>query len=188
MVRRKVMSYKWGEEVSHWMSHHEEVEELVESFLRYVKVNTTVHEFKAFKTMLGIRVHDRYCNLLLQAGGLVLTVTRNKEPIKYVVESPADFVGALRWILNLDDPKGRPMEQVIMRITRDAKKALAQLVVELGLGPVVCGLLLDPTKIEIRRPEVVEVQRLLADFVGEDIVLIVIPLTDPGASPAAGTD
>lgn len=187
MVRRKVMSYKWGEEMADWLLHHYEVEELLEWFLNYVAANTVAHEFKAFRTMLGITAEGRYCNLLLQAGGLVLTVTRRKERIRYVVESQADFFGGLRWILRLNDPKGRPLDQAAMRTTREAREALAQLVKGLGMGPVVYGVLSDPSRIESYPWEVVDVERLLGDFVGEDIVLIVIPLTDPGESQGSPT-
>lgn len=185
MVKEELMDWEWGEEMGTFLLDHWEVEELLEWFLDYVAANTVAHEFKAFRTMLGITAEGRYCNLLLQAGGLVLTVTRRKERIRYVVESQADFFGGLRWILRLNDPKGRPLEPVSMRIGRKAREALAQLVLELGMGPVVCGLLLDPSQIGTYPWEVVDVERLLGDFVGEDIVLIIIPLTRPGASPGS---
>jgi len=187
MVREKVMDIKWGEGVGHFLLHHYEVEDLLEAFLRYIAANTITHGFTGFRTMLGITAEGRYCNLVLQARGLVLTVTRKKERIRYVVQSRADFFGGLRWILKLNDPKGRPLDHRVMRTTTEAREALAQLVVELGLGPVVSGTLLDPTRIEGYPGEIVEVEDLLGDFVGEEILLIVIPLTDPGASPASPT-
>lgn len=187
MVREKVMDITWGEGVGHFLLHHYEVEDLLEAFLRYIAANTITHEFKGFETMLGITAEGRYCNLLLQARGLVLTVTRKRERIRYVVQSRADFFGGLRWILKFNNPKGRPLDHLVMRTTTEARKALARLVHELGMGPVIWGLLLDPSHIESYPGEVVEVEDLLGDFVGEDIALIVIPLTDPGASPASPT-
>jgi len=191
MAREKVMDYKWGEEMGHFLLHHWEVEDLLKGFLRYIATNTASYRVKAFKTMLGLTVERRYCNVLAQAGGLVLTVTRKKERIRYVVQSRADFFGGLRWILKLNDPKGRPLDHLVMRTTTEARKALARLVHELGMGPVVWGLLLDPSHIESYPGEVVEVEDLLGDFVGEEILLIVIPLTDPEASqgsPAGEAD
>lgn len=98
------VEYAWGEEMQRWLSSHEEVKDLLEAFLRYVAAKTVAHNFRGFKTAMGVRAEGRYCNVVPQARGLLLTVTRAKEAMKYVIRTPADFEGGLRWILALQDP------------------------------------------------------------------------------------
>lgn len=99
------VNYQWGEEMQDWLSGHEEVKDLLEAFLRYVAAKTVSHNFRGFKTAMGVRAEGRYCNLVPQARGLLLTVTRAKEAMKYVIRTPADFEGGLDWIVQLKDPK-----------------------------------------------------------------------------------
>lgn len=98
------VDYAWGDDMRDWLSHHPEVQDLLEAFLRYVAAKTVSHSLKGFKTALGVRAQGRYCNLLPQARGLLLTVTRDKQPVRHVIRSPADFEAGLDWILNLEDP------------------------------------------------------------------------------------
>lgn len=182
MARTEVMDYKWGMEMRHWLLHHYEVEELVEGFLRYIAANAVVHEFTGFKTMLGIKVHDQYCNVLLQARGLVLKVTRNKESISYLVQSPNDFPGALRWMLSLDDPKGRPMEQVIRTISIEAKEKLTELVQGLKAGHILEGMLRFPSESNTWGIGSNDLDYILWEYIGSEVLLFILPLSEPVAS------
>jgi len=98
------VEYRWSDEMKKWLGRHPHVEELLEGFLVYVAANTVYHRFTGFRTGLGIRAQGRYANLLPQARGLLLTVTRGKKPIRYLIRTPADFEGGLGWILALEDP------------------------------------------------------------------------------------
>jgi len=99
--------YRWNDYMEHWLSHHYDEGLFMLDFLRYVAVMTKSHSFKGFKTMLGIEAEGRYCNLVPQVQGLVLTATCDKKRMRYVVRSWDDFAGGLAWILGLKDPRGR---------------------------------------------------------------------------------
>lgn len=106
MVREKIMECRWGKATGNWLHRHHELEELLEAFLRYVAAKTTAHRFMGFKCALSIRADGRCCYLLLRPRGFVLRATRDdKGPMRYAINSPADFTGGLQWILTLDDPK-----------------------------------------------------------------------------------
>jgi len=67
-----------------------------------------------------------------------------------------------------------------MKVSRKAKEALVELVWELGMGQVFVGLLRDPTHLENHWPGyqgAVSIEHLLRPLVGEEIALIVLPLS-----------
>jgi len=104
VVRRKVMSYRWGKGVGHWLSHRKEVQELLEGFLRYVAAKISSDRFMGFKAALAIKVDGRCCYLLLRPRGFVLPATPDdKEPTRHLIRSGADFAGGLQGILGLKD-------------------------------------------------------------------------------------
>jgi len=101
------LEHRWNDYMEHWLSHHYDERGFMLHFLRYVAAMTKSHSFKGFKTMLGIEAEGRYCNLVPQVQGLVLTATCDKKPIRYVVRSWDDLAGGLAWILSLKHPRGR---------------------------------------------------------------------------------
>lgn len=108
MVREKIMEYRWGKATGNWLHRHHELEELLEAFLRYVAAKTTAHRFLGFKAALAIKADGRCCYLLLRPRGFLLTATRDdKEPIRHLIRSGADFAGGLQWILALKDQRGQ---------------------------------------------------------------------------------
>jgi len=69
-----------------------------------------------------------------------------------------------------------------MEITREAKEALARMVFELGVGSVVQGYLSYPTVLECYSLGGINLVEILSPFVGSDVVVIVIPLSEPEAA------
>lgn len=69
-----------------------------------------------------------------------------------------------------------------MEITREAKEALARMVFELGVGSVVKGYLSYPTVLECYSLGDINLVELLSPFVGADVCIIVMPLSEPDAA------
>jgi len=84
MARQKVVDYRWGKGVGHWLSHDKEVQELLEGFLRHVAAKTTSDRLMGFKAALAIKVDGQCCYLLLRPRGFVLPATPDeKEPRRH---------------------------------------------------------------------------------------------------------
>jgi len=87
-------------------------------------------------------------------------------------------------------------EEETMLVTRETKELLGQLVEQLGAGRVVRGLLRYPTRTESYGLGATDLEYLLSRFIGEEVIVIIMPLTDsegpqdspPGAHRAEGRE
>lgn len=69
-----------------------------------------------------------------------------------------------------------------MEMSREAKEALARMVFELGVGSVVKGYLSYPTVLECYSLGGINLVEILSPFVGSNVVVIVMPLSEPEAA------